>query len=169
MKKTIDEIIADKIFSLVNLIMSMKIKPDITINNVTELTEKEIEELKQQKGIEGIILDLDETLRTQMRAIPLCNQEWLEMIKRKLKVIIVSNGVDRNAEKFFRLKGINYIGFAQKPLKKNFLRACKMMEIDPEKILVIGDDLFSDIYGGKRNNMATALIRGKVKNEEIEH
>lgn len=169
MKKTVDEIIADKIYSLVNLIISMKVKPDITIDNVTELTEKEIEELKQQKGIEGIILDLDETLRTQMREIPLCNQEWLEMIKGKLKVIIVSNGVDKNAEEFFRLKGINYIGFAHKPLKKNFLRACKIMDIDPEKVLVVGDDLFSDIYGGKRNNMVTALISGKIKDEEIEY
>lgn len=169
MRRTIDELVVDKIFSLVKLIISVKVKPDITIDAVTELTEKEIDDLKCKKGIEGVILDLDETLRTQMKRIPLCNQEWLEMIKGKLKVIIVSNGADRNVEEFFRKRGIHYIGIARKPLKKNFLKACQMMEVDTDKVLVIGDDLFSDIYGGKRNNMSTALIKGKVKDEEVEY
>ena len=102
-----------------------------------------------------------------MRQIPLCNQEWLDMIRKQFKVIIVSNGQDREAEEFFKLKGIKYIGFAHKPFKKNFLKACQIMELDPEKVLVIGDDLFSDIYGGIRNRMTTIQVKGKVE-EEIE-
>lgn len=166
MKKTIDQLVADKIFGLINRILSTRIKPDVTVETVTELTEQEIDGLIEHMGIEGIILDLDETLRTQMRDIPIHNQEWLDMIRTKLKVIIVSNGLDQKAEDFFRLKDINYIGFAYKPLKKNFLRACELMKLDPERVLVIGDDLFSDIYGGKRNKMKTALITGKVKDTE---
>lgn len=165
MKKTIDQLVADKIFGIVNLLISIKVKPDITVSNIRELTEKEIDELRTKRGIEGVILDLDETLRTQMQEIPPCNQEWLDMIKSKIKVIIVSNGVDKNAEEFFRLKGIDYIGFAGKPLKKNFLRACKMMNLNPEKVLVVGDDLFSDIYGGKRNNMPTVLVQEKIEED----
>lgn len=166
MGKTIDEIIADKIFGMVNQILARKIKPDGTINNVTELTETEIERLKQEQGIDGVILDLDETLRTQMRDIPIGNQKWLEMIQKKLKVIVVSNGRDKKAEEFFKLKGIDYIGFAYKPFKRNFLKACQKMELDPERVLVIGDDLFSDIYGGKRNHMKTIQIKGKVEENE---
>ena len=56
-------------------------------------------------------------------------------------------------------KGIDYIGFAHKPLKKNFLKACEKMNLSPDKIMTIGDSLFDDVYGGKKNNMKTVLVK----------
>lgn len=55
-------------------------------------------------------------------------------------------------------KGIDYIGFAHKPLK-NLLKACEKMNLSPDKVMTIGDSLFDDVYGGKKNNMKTALIK----------
>ena len=113
---------------------------------------------------EKINLDIDETVRKDMKSIPKCNQEWIEMLKSQLKVIVVSNGVDRGVEEFFKLQGIDYIGFAHKPMKRNFIKACDKMEISPEKVLVIGDSLWCDIFGGQRNKMKTALVK-KVEDE----
>lgn len=157
--KTLDEIIGDKILDLLHYVLSKFIKPDITLQKVNELDSSAIDKLKQQYGIEGIILDVDETLRKEMRDIPKCNKEWIESLKGKLKVIIVSNGKDRKIEQYFNENGIDYIGFAHKPLKKNFLKACEKMNLTPDKVLAIGDSLFDDIYGGKRNNMKTALVK----------
>lgn len=157
--KTLDELIGDKILDLLHYVLSKFIKPDITLQKVNELDSSAIEKLKQQYGIEGIILDVDETLRKEMRDIPKCNKEWIESLKGKLKVIIVSNGKDRKIEQYFNENGIDYIGFAHKPLKKNFLKACEKMNLTPDKVLAIGDSLFDDIYGGKRNNMKTALVK----------
>ena len=156
--KTLDEIIGDKILDLLHYVLSKFIKPDITLQKVNELDSSAIDKLKQQYGIEGIILDVDETLRKEMRDIPKYNKEWIESLKGKLKVIIVSNGKDRKIEQYFNENGIDYIGFAHKPLKKNFLKACEKMNLTPDKVLAIGDSLFDDIYGGKRNNMKTALV-----------
>lgn len=91
--------------------------------------------------------------------------EWIESLKDKIKIIIVSNGVDQNIEKYFKENGIDYIGFACKPLKKNFLKACEKMNVKPENVLAIGDSLFDDIYGGKRNKMKTALVKEVEDNE----
>ncbi len=164
--KSIDEIIGDKILALVNYVLSKFIKPDITIEKVRELNEQEIERIKAKYKIEGIILDVDDTLRKEMRRIPKCNEEWIENLKGKLKVIILSNGIDKNIEKYFAEKGIDYIGFAKKPLKRNFLKACKKMEISPDKVLVVGNSLFDDIYGGKKNNMRTILVRRVEEDNE---
>ena len=49
--------------------------------------------------------------------------------------------------------------FYHKPFKKNFMKACEKMGIEPEKTLVIGDSLWCDIFGGKRNQMKTALVK----------
>ena len=121
--KTLDQLIADKIMDLIHYVLSKVVKPDITLENVNQLDSNAIDKLKQQYGIEGIILDVDETLRKEMRDIPECNKEWIKNLKDKLKIIIVSNGKDREIEQYFKEIGIDYIGFAHKPLKKNLLKA----------------------------------------------
>lgn len=157
--KTLDEMLGDKILDIAHYVLSKLVKPDITIDKITELDREQIKKLKQEYGIEGIILDVDETLRKDMKKIPKVNQEWLENIKDEIKIIIVSNGKDRKIEEYFKEKGIDYIFFAHKPLKKNFLKACKIMNVQPDKVLTVGDSLFDDVYGGKRNNMKTALVK----------
>lgn len=156
---TLDELVANKLMDLVNYILSKIIKPDITLDKVTQLNAKEIEKINQKYGIEGIVLDVDDTLRKNMKSIPKANKDWIESLRGKIKIIILSNGKDKNIEKHFKEKGIDYIGFAHKPLKRNFLKACQKMNLNPDKVLVVGDSLFDDIYGGKRNNMKTALVK----------
>ena len=163
--KTLDELVADKILDLVHYVLLKFIKPDMTLSKVNELDIQAIEKLKQQYGIEAIILDVDDTLRKKMKDIPKCNKEWIEGLKGKIKIMIVSNGVDKDIEKYFNKNGIDYIGFSCKPLKKNFVKACKKMKVNPERVLMVGDSLFDDIYGGKRNNMKTALVKEVEENE----
>ncbi len=163
--KTLDELVEDKILDLVHYVLSKIIKPDMTLSKVNELDIQAIEKLKQQYGIEAIILDVDDTLRKEMKDIPKCNKEWIEGLKGKIKIMIVSNGVDRDIEKYFKENGIDYIGFAFKPLKKNFIKACEKMNVNPESVLMVGDSLFDDIYGGKRNKMKTALVKEVEDNE----
>lgn len=167
--KTIDELVADKLMDLVQYALSKFIKPDITLEKVNQLDATVIDILKERYGIEGIILDVDETLRKEMKDIPKCNKEWIESLKGKLKVIILSNGKDQKIEQYFRENGIDYIGFAHKPLKKNFLKACEKMDVSPEKVLVVGNDLLTDIYGGRRNHMRTALIKNVEQTERYKY
>lgn len=163
--KNIEDIIANKIYALINFALSKVIKPDIQINRVAEINEEMIENLKQKYGIEGVILDVDETLRKNMKNIPEVNQKWIDGLKGKLKVIILSNGRDEKVERFFKDRGIDYIGVAHKPLKKNFIKACEKMGIEPNEVLVIGDSMLDDIHGGKKNNMRTALVK-EVEDEQ---
>lgn len=163
--KTLEDLVAEKLCDLVHYALSKIIKPDMTLNKVNELDIQAIEKMKQQYGIEAIILDVDDTLRKEMKDIPKCNKEWIEGLKGKIKIMIVSNGVDRDMEKYFKENGIDYIGFACKPLKKNFIKACEKMNVNPESVLMVGDSLFDDIYGGKRNNMKTALVKEVEDNE----
>ena len=163
--KTLEDLVAEKLCDLVHYALSKIIKPDMTLNKVNELDIQAIEKMKQQYGIEAIILDVDDTLRKEMKDIPKFNKEWIEGLKGKIKIMIVSNGVDRDIEKYFKENGIDYIGFACKPLKKNFIKACEKMNVNPESVLMVGDSLFDDIYGGKRNNMKTALVKEVEDNE----
>lgn len=164
--KPIEDIIVDKIYELVNQVLSRIVKPDITLEQVTQLTEEKIEQIKSEYGIEGIILDVDETLRRDMKPLPEQSKKWIESIQKQLKVIVVSNGLDPKVEEYLKTQKIEYIGFANKPFKSSFTKACKKMNIVPEKVLVVGDNLLDDILGGKRSNMKTALVQDAVEEEE---
>ena len=40
------------------------------------------------------------------------------------------------------------------------------MNVTPVSVLMVGNSLFDDIYGGKRNKMKTALVK-EVEDNEI--
>ena len=160
-----EEILGDQILRLVHYTLSKVIKPDITLDKVTDLSADELEKIKRKYGIEAIILDVDDTLRAETDMIPKANREWIESLRGKVKIIILSNGIDKNIEKYFSDIGIDYIGFAHKPFKMNFVKACQRLGVKPENALMVGNSLFDDIYGGQRNNMKTALVRNVEEHE----
>ena len=125
-----------------------------------------IKKLKEDYNIEGVIIDVDETLRKDMKDMPKCNKEWLESLKGELKVVILTNGIDKKLGKYFKSQDIDYIDFAMKPLKRNFKKACNRMDVKPENVLVIGDDLFDDIHGGQKNKMKTILVKNVEEDED---
>ena len=163
--RRIEDLIFDKLEDIIHYVLAKLIKPDITIDTVTELDEKQIKEIKRKYEIEGIILDVDETIRKNMKDIPKVNQEWIEKLRGQLKVIILSNGKDGKLENYFKEKGIDYIAFAHKPLKMNYIKACQRLNLPTNKVMIVGDSLFDDIYGGKRNYMVTALVKNVIDEE----
>lgn len=153
-----EEVLDDLISKIFNYILCKLIKPDMEVNSVCDLTEEKIDELINYYGIKGIILDVDETIRFDGNDIPEENEEWLDMILSKLKVVVLSNGSSKTMEEKFHEKGIEYMTLAFKPLKRGFLKSCSLLHLKPEEVAVIGDDLFDDIYGGSRNNMTTIKV-----------
>ena len=161
-----EDIIGDQILKLCHFALSKFVKPDLVVDKVTDIDVEELERIKEKYGIEAIILDVDDTLRTDMESIPEVNKKWIETLNKKVKLIILSNGLDRNVEEYFKENGIEYIGMAFKPFKRNFVKACMKMDVKPEKVMVIGDSLFDDIHGGKRNKMKTVLVKNVDSREE---
>lgn len=163
----LDYIFYDKISSLINIALVKTVKPDVTLTDVTVLNKGMIKVLKYNYGIEGIILDVDETLRKEFGNIPKCNDEWIDALRGELKVAVLSNGWSQAMQEYFKEKDIDYITFALKPLKRNYKKVCQQMGVSPDKVMVIGNDLFADILGGKRNKMKTALVT-KVREDQEE-
>ncbi len=143
----------------------MNIYPDIYVNSVLDITY----EMLQNKNIKGLILDVDNTLINYYEKMVDGADIWCEKLKnRGIEFCIVSNShkkekVRKVAEK---LK-IPYINFAKKPFKKGFLRASKIMQIDPKNIATVGDQLLTDVLGGNSCNMISILVEPVEKKEMI--
>ncbi len=134
----------------------MKIYPDIYVNNVTKISL----DILKKRNIKGIILDVDNTLINYDKEILDGSIEWCEKLKEKgIKFCIVSNSnkedkVKKVAEAF----EIPYIFFAKKPFKKGFLSGAKIMNLAPENVAAVGDQIFTDVIGSNRCNMTSILV-----------
>ncbi len=114
----------------------------------------------KEKGIKGVITDLDNTLVEWDR--PLATPrviEWFEKMKQhNIKVTIVSNNDENRVKAFSDPLQIPFVYRARKPLTHAFLRAAKQMDLKKEETVVIGDQLLTDIFGGNRSGFKTILV-----------
>jgi len=130
--------------------------PDQHVKNIFEITPQALKE----KGIKGIITDLDNTLVEWDR--PLATPkiiEWFEEMKRnKIKVTIVSNNKEGRVKAFSDPLNIPFIFAARKPMGRAFKKAMLQMGIKKEEAVVIGDQLLTDVLGGNRSGFHTILV-----------
>ena len=88
------------------------------------------------------------------------SRQWLaELQKDGFKVYFVSNNKVKRVKKFAESVNIPYIGRALKPLKKHLIRACGAMDVLPSETVLVGDQLFTDMWGGNRLKMRTVLVK----------
>ena len=117
-------------------------------------------EALKEKGIKGIITDLDNTLVEWDRpsATPKLI-EWIEEIRSHgILVTIVSNNNETRVRSFSDPLGIPFIHQARKPMGRAFRKAIKQMGIKREEAVVIGDQLLTDVLGGNRNGFHTIMV-----------
>jgi HAD superfamily phosphatase (TIGR01668 family) len=119
------------------------------------------------KGIRGIITDLDNTLVEWDRpdATPkLVN--WLKSMKDAgIQVTIVSNNSEMRVKSFADPLGIPFIYKARKPMGKAFRKALQLMDVKREEVVVIGDQLLTDVVGGNRIKLHTILVLPVAKSD----
>ncbi|MEK3807870.1 MULTISPECIES: YqeG family HAD IIIA-type phosphatase [unclassified Metabacillus] len=130
--------------------------PGEYVKNIYEISPQALKD----KGVKGIITDLDNTLVEWDRpsATPKLI-EWFKDVKEHgIKVTIVSNNVEKRVRSFSDPLQIPFIYKARKPMGKAFRRALKNMELDKKDVVVIGDQLLTDVLGGNRNGFHTILV-----------
>ncbi|WP_144476130.1 YqeG family HAD IIIA-type phosphatase [Cytobacillus oceanisediminis] len=130
--------------------------PDQHVKNIFEI---EPDSLKE-KGVKGIITDLDNTLVEWDRptATPKLI-EWFDNMRRnEILITIVSNNNEKRVKAFSDPLQIPFIFQARKPMTRAFNKALKQMGLRKEETVVIGDQLLTDVLGGNRSGFHTILV-----------
>lgn len=100
--------------------------------------------------IQGIILDLDNTIVSEDdRYLSRHAIAWIAQAQQQgLKLFILSNGKRRYRVDYWSQRlNIPAISPAKKPFPSAFRRAIKHMQVDPKRVVVIGDSRHTDILG----------------------
>ena len=131
--------------------------PNEYINSVKDITK----ELLQENNIQGIILDVDNTLIDYERRIPEGIPEWVAKMKESgIKFCILSNSnKEEKIKKVATTLDMPYLFFGKKPLKSGFKKAMKVLQLESSKIAVVGDQILTDVIGANRVKMFSILVK----------
>lgn len=114
----------------------------------------------KKRGIEGLIIDIDNTLVSwETKTADQRMLKWFELLEKKdFRVCLLSNNTKDRVVKFTQAIRIPAVYRAAKPRKRAFLKAMAAMDKPPSATAVIGDQIFTDIFGGRRLGLYTVLV-----------
>ncbi len=122
-----------------------------------------------KKGYRAIAFDIDNTLVPHGKMGDDELKAFIDRLKETgFKIMLVSNNSHERNDLFAVPLGLEYVHKAGKPGTKGFKKACRVMKVRPDKVLCIGDQLFTDILGGNRAGMHTILVNPIDPAEEIQ-
>jgi len=146
--------------------MLKKFYPDEYMNSTYEIDFEKY----YNAGYRGVIFDIDNTLVPHGAPA----DERVVALFEHLKVLgfsatLLSNNKEPRVKMFF--DGVcadYYIYKADKPSRKNYLKAMELMGCDKSNTLFVGDQIFTDVYGAKRTGIHGILVKPIHPKEEIQ-
>lgn len=131
--------------------------PDLILDKVQDIDSRILE----KRGIKGLILDIDNTLvPNHVREADENALLWITRMKSEgYKLCIVSNASKKRVIKFNENLKLFAIHRALKPNTGAFKKALRLMDLKANEAAVVGDQIFTDIYGGKKLGLFTILTK----------
>ena len=114
----------------------------------------------RKMGVEGLILDIDNTLTTHDHPVPDSRiLQWLDQMRAAdIRLILLSNNHPPRVAPFAQKLGLAFEADAQKPLPGGYRRAASAMGLSPRQTAVVGDQIFTDVLGANLAGMPSILV-----------
>jgi HAD superfamily phosphatase (TIGR01668 family) len=112
-------------------------------------------------GIGFVLLDVDNTIVARgTNIIEPAARQWInQLLKRGIRVCLLSNNWHRVVLNYASQLGLPIVYRAVKPLPAAFIKAKRMIGGKARQTLVVGDQLITDIVGGRFLGMHTVLVK----------
>jgi HAD superfamily phosphatase (TIGR01668 family) len=132
--------------------------PDHRVEHLTDIF---VEDLARA-GVRAVLLDVDNTLLPwKGLRIPDQTKEWVAALKAAgIKICLVSN--TRNLPRLRAIAeslGVSYVRGRMKPAKEGFENALRELKCSPSETVMIGDQMFTDVWGGNRMGLKTIWVQ----------
>jgi hypothetical protein len=139
--------------------MSFPLIPDKIVKSIYEL---DLDSLSRQ-GVRLILADLDNTIARYHEWEPSQKlKDWAKEVEAHgMTLFVLSNGRKPWRSKRFCEGFLPFISHASKPHAKNFYKAMELNGCAPEETIMLGDQIFTDIWGAHNAGLLGAVyVRG---------
>ena len=121
----------------------------------------------RDRGVRGAIVDLDNTL-VGFRALEPLEEDarWVvRAAEAGVRVCVLTNNGTPWASTVAQNLGVPCIPRARKPMPHGFVRALRLLELEREEAVVIGDQLFTDVLGARLAGLEVILVEPLVRHD----
>jgi len=114
-----------------------------------------------QQGYRAVIFDIDNTLAPYHVRHPSAKTTGLlkRLVRLGFGVCLLSNNKEARVAEFNKSLNLAAVHRAGKPGVKGVSRALEELSSTPETTVLIGDQLFTDIWCGNRKGLLTILVK----------
>lgn len=131
--------------------------PDYVFSSIYDITPA----LLAKHGVRGVLIDLDGTMASHRAALPpdtvapfICG-----LRDAGVQVLVFSNNNAHRVGTFCEALGVPFVSSARKPFRKAFDRAAEQLGLKMDEIAVVGDQIFTDVFGGNRAGALTCYVQ----------
>lgn len=113
------------------------------------------------EGIKTLLIDLDNTMIPYDEDMPDDKIKGLMDTLKALgfEIVVVSNNKAPRVKRFSDALELPFVNSARKPFKKGLKRAASLSgEYHPSEVCLIGDQLMTDVWGGKRLGFKVIVV-----------
>jgi HAD superfamily phosphatase (TIGR01668 family) len=112
------------------------------------------------RGVDTLLMDLDNTLLPRdSSVVPDEIVAWTDSLKgRGITVCFVSNNFHERVKVVAEEFGFPIVAKAVKPLPFAILRALKLVGSTRKRAAIVGDQMFTDVLGGKLTGIMTIMV-----------
>lgn len=143
--------------------MFLEYKPTWMIDKIYDITPQQL----KSHGIKAVLTDLDNTLIAWNN--PDGTPEllaWIESMKKaNIPVIVVSNNKASRIDRAVTHLGLDYVSRAMKPFQKGFKEVERKYNIPKGNLIMVGDQLMTDIKGANKAGIKTVLVKPIVESD----
>ena len=130
--------------------------PDYDYKTLSEITPSFLKSL----GIKGVVMDIDNTIVTYDDLEPTPEAiKWFEGVAAAgIKIAFVSNNEWERVNRFNQNLAFPAYAKSAKPFIKNIRKAMHEMNTAKANTAFIGDQIFTDVWAGKRAGLTVFLV-----------
>ena len=138
--------------------MNFPLVPQFLFDSIYDIDPAEL----RARGVTLLLADLDNTLVPYTVKTPTDQvRTWRKQLNEAgVTLFILSNSrKPGRAQRFAEALGVPYEGHAGKPKSGGFRRAMARMQVTPEQTAIVGDQIFTDIWGGNNAGVLTLMVK----------
>ena len=113
-----------------------------------------------ETGYRGLLFDIDNTLVPHgADSTAEVDALFAKLHAMGFRSLMLSNNGKSRIERFLKNIDAQYLDNAGKPRPKGYRRAVQMLGLPKNQVLVIGDQLFTDILGANLSGLSSILVK----------
>lgn len=143
--------------------MFKRFVPDFVYSDIYKIKPERLLEM----GIEAIFIDLDGTMDSRHNPKPPKTvKPFLDSFEKiGIKVLVLSNNNEKRVALFCEDLPGQHLSRAKKPFPAAFKRACEVLSVKIENVAVIGDQIYTDTFGGNSAGATTIYVESFDKTD----